>query len=113
MLRCSLHHHHHQPSLHCAIPTHTITTGTVLRVISVVVLHSNRLTHTDLKPENILFYNSDYDVIYNERKVCTAPYLTENEWGSVDCLAHPPCCQYKRISHTQMKMTTIDYSNHS
>lgn len=34
-----------------------------------LVLHQNRLTHTDLKPENILFVNSDYDIVFNERKV--------------------------------------------
>lgn len=34
-----------------------------------VVLHDNQLTHTDLKPENILFVNSDFDTLYNEKKV--------------------------------------------
>ena len=34
------------------------------------VLHDHQLTHTDLKPENILFVNSDYEVVYNSRKVC-------------------------------------------
>ena len=33
------------------------------------VLHENELTHTDLKPENILFDNSEYDIVYNVRKV--------------------------------------------
>ncbi|XP_035191998.1 dual specificity protein kinase CLK3 isoform X1 [Oxyura jamaicensis] len=33
-------------------------------------LHDNQLTHTDLKPENILFVNSDYDILYNEKKSC-------------------------------------------
>ena len=33
------------------------------------VLHDNRLTHTDLKPENILFVDSDYDLVYNEKRV--------------------------------------------
>lgn len=33
------------------------------------VLHDNQLTHTDLKPENILFVNSDFDTLYNEKKV--------------------------------------------
>jgi len=32
-------------------------------------MHDNHLTHTDLKPENILFTNSEYDVVYNSRKV--------------------------------------------
>ena len=32
-------------------------------------MHENELTHTDLKPENILFVNSDYDLIYNVKKV--------------------------------------------
>lgn len=36
---------------------------------SVKFLHDNKLTHTDLKPENILFVDSDYDVIYNNKKV--------------------------------------------
>jgi CDC-like kinase len=35
----------------------------------VLVLHDNRLTHTDLKPENILFVNSDYEIIFNQKKV--------------------------------------------
>ncbi|KAK9688043.1 Protein kinase domain [Popillia japonica] len=35
---------------------------------SVKFLHDNKLTHTDLKPENILFVDSDYDVIYNNKK---------------------------------------------
>lgn len=34
-------------------------------------MHENELTHTDLKPENILFDNSDYDLIYNSKKVTT------------------------------------------
>ena len=42
--------------------------GPILSLI-LTVLHDNRLTHTDLKPENILFVNSDFDVVYNERKV--------------------------------------------
>lgn len=33
------------------------------------VLHENELTHTDLKPENVLFINSDYDIVYNVKKV--------------------------------------------
>jgi len=37
--------------------------------ISVKYMHDNQLTHTDLKPENILFSNSEYEVIYNSRKV--------------------------------------------
>ncbi len=32
-------------------------------------MHENELTHTDLKPENILFDNSDYDLVYNSKKV--------------------------------------------
>jgi len=32
-------------------------------------MHENELTHTDLKPENILFCSSDYDLIYNPKKV--------------------------------------------
>lgn len=36
---------------------------------SVKFLHDNKLTHTDLKPENILFVNSDYENIYNAKKV--------------------------------------------
>lgn len=36
------------------------------------VLHDNQLTHTDLKPENILFVNSDFDTLYNEKKVSYA-----------------------------------------
>lgn len=36
---------------------------------SVKFLHDNKLTHTDLKPENILFVDSDYDIIYNSKKV--------------------------------------------
>lgn len=35
-----------------------------------LVMHDNDLTHTDLKPENVLFVDSDYEVIYNSRKVC-------------------------------------------
>ena len=37
---------------------------------SVNFLHDQKLTHTDLKPENILFVDSDYDVVYNNKKVC-------------------------------------------
>ncbi|XP_011495656.1 PREDICTED: serine/threonine-protein kinase Doa isoform X2 [Ceratosolen solmsi marchali] len=36
---------------------------------AVKFLHDNKLTHTDLKPENILFVDSDYEVIYNSKKV--------------------------------------------
>lgn len=35
----------------------------------VSVLHENQLTHTDLKPENILFVNSDFETIYNSKRV--------------------------------------------
>ena len=38
-------------------------------MLTILVLHENELTHTDLKPENILFDNSDYDIVYNSRKV--------------------------------------------
>lgn len=31
-------------------------------------MHENSLTHTDLKPENVLFVNSDFDVIFNNKK---------------------------------------------
>ena len=33
------------------------------------VMHENHLTHTDLKPENILFVNSDFETIFNSKKV--------------------------------------------
>ncbi len=36
---------------------------------SVKFLHQCKLTHTDLKPENILFLSSDWEVIYNPKKV--------------------------------------------
>ena len=36
---------------------------------SVSFMHATKLTHTDLKPENILFFNSDYDIEYNPKKV--------------------------------------------
>ena len=39
-----------------------------------LVMHENELTHTDLKPENILFVDSDYDIVYNSRKVITRCY---------------------------------------
>ncbi|XP_035224719.1 dual specificity protein kinase CLK2-like isoform X1 [Stegodyphus dumicola] len=35
---------------------------------SVKFLHDHQLTHTDLKPENILFENSEYDIVYNQKK---------------------------------------------
>ncbi|KAL1123184.1 hypothetical protein AAG570_002271 [Ranatra chinensis] len=35
---------------------------------SVKFLHDNQLTHTDLKPENILLVDSDYDLVYNNKK---------------------------------------------
>ncbi|XP_063243450.1 dual specificity protein kinase CLK2 isoform X4 [Bacillus rossius redtenbacheri] len=35
---------------------------------SVKFLHDNKLTHTDLKPENILFVDSDFDIIYNNKR---------------------------------------------
>ena len=44
-------------------------------------MHENELTHTDLKPENILFDNSDYDLVYNTKKVFNYFLrLTENEF---------------------------------
>ena len=39
------------------------------------VLHDHELTHTDLKPENILFINSDYDIVYNPKKVSLNLYI--------------------------------------
>ncbi|XP_076758880.1 CDC like kinase darkener of apricot isoform X5 [Xylocopa sonorina] len=36
---------------------------------AVKFLHDNKLTHTDLKPENILFVDSDYETIYNSKKL--------------------------------------------
>lgn len=42
---------------------------------AVKFLHDNKLTHTDLKPENILFVDSDYDVIYNAKKVSLRHYV--------------------------------------
>lgn len=44
---------------------------------SVKFLHDNKLTHTDLKPENILFVDSDYDIVYNSKKVsyCNKKYM--------------------------------------
>lgn len=36
---------------------------------SVKFLHDNKLTHTDLKPENILFVDSDFELVYNAKKV--------------------------------------------
>ena len=45
----------------------------------VSVLHENQLTHTDLKPENILFVNSDFEVVYNSKRVSGLFYrLAEN-----------------------------------
>lgn len=45
----------------------------------VSVLHENQLTHTDLKPENILFVNSDFEVVYNSKRVSSLFYrLAEN-----------------------------------
>ncbi|XP_044757536.1 serine/threonine-protein kinase Doa isoform X2 [Coccinella septempunctata] len=35
---------------------------------SVKFLHDNKLTHTDLKPENILFVDSDYELVFNNKK---------------------------------------------
>ena len=35
---------------------------------AVKFMHDNRLTHTDLKPENILFFDSSYDLIYDNKK---------------------------------------------
>ncbi len=36
---------------------------------SVKYLHECKLTHTDLKPENILFLSSDWETVYNPKKV--------------------------------------------
>lgn len=36
---------------------------------SVLFLHDNKLTHTDLKPENILFVDSEFELVYNSKKV--------------------------------------------
>lgn len=41
-----------------------------------VVLHDHHLTHTDLKPENILFTNSDFDFVYNEKRVSLLFFVT-------------------------------------
>ena len=41
-------------------------------------MHDNQLTHTDLKPENILFCNSEYDCIYNQRKVCFMKFIIKS-----------------------------------
>ncbi|CAH1103080.1 unnamed protein product [Psylliodes chrysocephalus] len=35
---------------------------------SVKFLHDNKLTHTDLKPENILFVDSEYEVLFHNKK---------------------------------------------
>ncbi|KAJ7311149.1 hypothetical protein JRQ81_006753 [Phrynocephalus forsythii] len=42
-------------------------------------LHDNQLTHTDLKPENILFVNSEFDMLYNEKKSCEERSI-RNTW---------------------------------
>lgn len=36
---------------------------------AVKFLHDNQLTHTDLKPENILLVDSEYELVYNGKKV--------------------------------------------
>lgn len=41
---------------------------------SVKFLHDNQLTHTDLKPENILLVTSDYDLVFNSKKVSVRIY---------------------------------------
>jgi len=43
-------------------------------VKAVKFMHDNLLTHTDLKPENILFVSSDFDSVYNPKKVCIIIY---------------------------------------
>ena len=44
------------------------------RVFLFSVLHDNQLTHTDLKPENILFVASDFDLVYNDKRVSCCIY---------------------------------------
>lgn len=40
-----------------------------LLFVCFLVLHENQLTHTDLKPENILFVDSNFEVVYNSKRV--------------------------------------------
>ncbi|XP_057668563.1 serine/threonine-protein kinase Doa-like [Diorhabda carinulata] len=55
--------------------------------ISTKFLHDNKLTHTDLKPENILFLDSNYELLYNNRRHIA----------------------FKRIKNTDLKI--IDFGN--
>uniref|UniRef100_A0A069DUK6 Putative lammer dual specificity kinase n=1 Tax=Panstrongylus megistus TaxID=65343 RepID=A0A069DUK6_9HEMI len=51
---------------------------------SVKFLHDNQLTHTDLKPENILLVNSDYDLVYNNKKKRDVKRLKNAEVRLID-----------------------------
>lgn len=61
---------------------------------SVKFLHDNRLTHTDLKPENILFVDSEYNSLYNHKKVN----------GSLDNLKQP-------VKHLFFRIAKLAVSN--
>ncbi|XP_071450893.1 serine/threonine-protein kinase Doa isoform X6 [Hetaerina americana] len=65
-------------------------------------LHDHKLTHTDLKPENILFVDSDYDVVYASKKVCS--------WGQRR--------EIRRVKQTDVRLidfgsATFDHEHHS
>ena len=51
---------------------------------SVKFLHDNRVTHTDLKPENILFYDSSFDMVYDNKKKQDIRHIRNAEIRLID-----------------------------
>lgn len=72
------------------------------------VLHDNQLTHTDLKPENILFVNSDFDTLYNEKKVGYGQKRSEQIRNS---LPFPSCRNWifpvPYVAHRALKVCLV------
>lgn len=83
---------------------------------SVKFLHDNKLTHTDLKPENILFVDSDYDIVYNSKKVSPIAKQTTNKRHLKIVLSQRR--DMKRVKRTDVKLidfgsATFDHEHHS
>lgn len=81
---------------------------------SVKFLHDNKLTHTDLKPENILFVDSDYDLVYNSKKVSEMSVFVV--WVHFCVLFQRR--DVKRVKRTDVRLidfgsATFDHEHHS
>lgn len=83
---------------------------------SVKFLHDNKLTHTDLKPENILFVDSDYDLVYNSKKVRFEVMLKFRSFFTYFHLFQRR--DVKRVKRTDVRLidfgsATFDHEHHS